>query len=134
MRYIKILGLISILAVLAACSSPNPNCHNRGGQCWELSISGAGMNIAVGEEKRISLYVTVYQNGERSNLPRLSVSPDDVTFRVSNPNVLGLEIREDASGRKQAYIIGLAPGRSNLGAIHRTNREARAEIIIDVVR
>lgn len=132
MRYIKILGLISILAVLAACSDPNPNCHNKGGQCWELDISGTGMDIAVGEEKRISLSVTVYHNGVRSNLPRFNISPDEVTFHRSNPNVLGLEIREDANGREHAYIIGLAPGRSTFGARHNGHPAARAEVVMDV--
>lgn len=132
MRYIKILGLISILAVLAACSDPNPNCHNKGGQCWELDISGTGMDIAVGEEKRVNLSITVYHNGVRTSLPRFSATPDEVTFRRSNPSVLGLEVREDANGREHAYIIGLKPGTSTLSARHNGHPAARAEIVMEV--
>src|SRR5690625_2100027 len=132
MRYIKSLGIISLLVLLVACSDPNPNCHNKGGQCWELSIEGVGMSVDVGEEKRVRLSITVYQNGVRSNLPRFSANPDEVTLRRSNPSVLGLEIREDVNGRKHAYVIGLKPGTSTLSARHNGHPAARSAIVVQV--
>ena len=132
----KALGLslfapLAALLLLAACSNPNPTCANKPGVCWELDISGTGMEVQVGEEKSFQLYSSLYNNGEVLHR-RARVNSEDVVFNVGNENVLRVEVRASGIGNPVAYIIGVAPGRSSLGAQLRDDPNARAEVIMDV--
>lgn len=123
-------SLVAIL-LLTACSNPNPTCEKRAGVCWELDFSGTGMEIQVGEEKSFQLYSSLYNNGDVIHR-RARVNPEDVTFNVGNTNVLRVEVRTSGGGNPVAYMIGVAPGRSSLGAQLRDDPNARAEVIMDV--
>lgn len=124
-------SLGAILLLVAACSNPNPTCKNKAGVCWELDISGTGMEIQVGEEKSFQLYSSLYNNGEVL-YRRARVNPEDVIFTVGNENVLRVEVRSTEFATPVAYLIGVAPGQSSLGAQLRDDPNARAEVIMDV--
>lgn len=89
------------------------------------------MEVQVGEEKSFQLYSSLYNNGEVLHR-RARVNPEDVVFNVGNENVLRVEVRASGIGNPVAYIIGVAPGPSSLGAQLRDDPNARAEVIMDV--
>mgnify|MGYP001240457483 FL=1 len=119
------------LLLLAACSNPNPTCESRAGACWELSISGTGTDIDVGQEKAFLLYSSLYNAGEVI-YKSARVNPTNVDFSVGRPNVLRVEVRTNEFGGSTAYMIGLAPGETSLAARLKDDSRARAEVIMRV--
>lgn len=128
---LALFASLAALLLLSGCSNPNPTCEKKPGVCWELDISGTGMEIKVGEEKSFQLYSSLYNNGEVLHR-RARVNPEDVILAVGNENVLRVEVRTSGGGNPVAYMIGVAPGRSSLGAQLRDDANARTEVIMDV--